>query len=363
MEAKEGNSKETIPMPPFPCRRAFGFCNWVLAIFDSDLRLAIVYSRLADRDRSVPLSPLAPVPSESSALKPASVTIRVPATSGNLGPGFDTLGLALKLYNFVRLTRAPGKAVELVSPIAPGVRTAATAMLAAAADLFFQRMGKARFGFEVSLRGDVPVARGLGSSVTARLGVVAGLNELTRAKLTREQLLNIVTELEHHPDNAAPAIFGGFTVAGMVNGEARCLAFPVSPRVKFVTLIPRFEISTEQARTLVPQTFSKSDTVQNLSRVAFLSAALASGNYGTLRGWFDDRIHQPYREKLIPQLSRVIRAGEKAGAVGGWLSGSGSTIMCLTLANTRAVARAMQRHLPDSDVKILTADAKGFQVL
>jgi homoserine kinase len=140
------------------------------------------------------------------------------------------------------------------------------------------------------------------------------------------------------------------------------LRCPVSPKAKFVTLIPRFELSTEQARKLVPQTFSKADTVHSLNRAALISAAFALGDYESLRGVFDDRVHQPYREQLIPQLSAVIRAGEKAGAIGGWLSGSGSTIMCLTLENPETVAQAMQRVLKDSDVQILTADKDGVKV-
>jgi homoserine kinase len=291
-----------------------------------------------------------------------SITIRVPGTTSNLGPGFDTLGLAFRLYNRVSVTPAAKRGVEITSPIAAEARAGATAMLVESASLFFKRAGKKSFGFDISLTGDVPIARGLGSSATARLGVVAALNELTEAKLDRHALLDLVTELEGHPDNAAPAVFGGFTAAGMVGKSVRVLRCPVSPKAKFVTLIPRFELSTEQARKLVPQTFSKADTVHSLNRAALISAAFALGDYESLRGVFDDRVHQPYREQLIPQLSAVIRAGEKAGAIGGWLSGSGSTIMCLTLENPETVAQAMQRVLKDSDVQILTADKDGVKV-
>lgn len=296
-------------------------------------------------------------------MKQDSITVRVPGTTSNLGPGFDTLGIALKLYNHVRVTRAEGKGVELISPIGGDERVEATAMLAEAAKLFFRRARKPVFGIEVSLSGDVPIARGLGSSVTARLGVVAALNELAGARLSRQELLEIAAELEGHPDNAAPAIFGGFTAAGIIGNSVRCVHFPVSSRLKFVALIPRFEVSTEEARKLVPPTFSKDDTVHNLNRAALISAAFASGDYRQLRGLFEDRVHQPYRERLIPQLSRVIRAGEKAGALGGWLSGSGSTIICVALERPQAVAGAMQRQLKNSEVKVLTADNQGARVL
>jgi homoserine kinase len=296
-------------------------------------------------------------------VKTKSITVRVPATTSNLGPGFDTLGVALSLYNMVKVTRVPERGVTIRSPIAEPDRAAADEMLVDAAQLFFRRTRQSAFGLAVSLRGDVPVARGLGSSVTVRLGVVAALNALTRSGLRRAALLDLVTELEHHPDNAAPAIYGGFTVAGSVGRTVRCLAFPVSPKLRFVALIPRFEVSTEMARRLVPNSFSKADTVHNLNRAALISAAFASGDYAHLRGLFDDRVHQPYRQPLIPQLSRVIQAGEKAGAIGGWLSGSGSTIICLALTNATAVARAMQRQLRNSDTRILAAENVGYKIV
>jgi homoserine kinase len=295
-------------------------------------------------------------------MKRQAVTVRVPGSTSNLGPGFDTLGLALRIYNRVRVVRATVKGVEIISPLTDEHRIKTTAMISEAARLFFRRTQQHAFGIEVTLIGEVPVARGLGVSATARLGVVAALNELTQTRLGRQDLLEIVTELEGHPDNASPAIFGGFTVSGVIGKTVRCFRFPVSPRLKFVTLIPCFEMSTEEARKLVPATFSKADTAHNLNRAALISAAFASGDYDRLRGVFEDRVHQPYREKLIPQLSRVIEAGEKAGAIGGWLSGSGSAIMCLTLERTERVARAMQNQLRDSQMRILTADNAGFRV-
>ncbi len=291
----------------------------------------------------------------------ASASVRVPGTTANLGPGFDTLGLALRFYNRCEVTRRAARGVNIVSPIAEDARAGATSMLTEASKLFFRRAKVPAFGFDIALTGDVPIARGLGSSVTARLGCVAALNRLMGEPLGRPELFQLVTELEGHPDNAAPAIFGGFTASTMVGREARAVRFPVSRAAKFVTLIPNFEVSTPMARKLVPQQFSKADTVHCLTRVALITAAFASGNLEALRGCFDDRIHQPYREALIPQLSSVIRAGERAGAIGGWLSGSGSTIMCLTLAKPEAVAKAMHRALPDSQVHILEADRDGLR--
>ena len=143
----------------------------------------------------------------------------------------------------------------------------------------------------------------------------------------------------------------------------RCHSFPVSARLKCVTLIPESGISTDEARKLLPTTYPKADTAHALNRAALITAAFSSRNYEALRGVFDDRMHQPFREKLLPQLSGVIRAGEKAGALGGFLSGSGSSIMCLTLEKPDAVARAMLRQLPGSALRVLSVDSQGFRVM
>ena len=290
-----------------------------------------------------------------------SSTVRVPGTTANLGPGFDTLGIALKLHNRITVHPTDRRGIVITSPIDEASRGPATTMLQEAATAFFRAAKKPSFGFEIAITGEVPLARGLGSSVTARLGCTAALNRMVGEPLDREALFQLVSRLEGHPDNAAPATFGGFTASTMVGDKARAIRFPVPTAAQFVTLIPNFEVSTPMARKLVPQQFSKADTVHCLTRVALITAAFASGNLEALRGCFDDRIHQPYREQLIPQLSRVIRAGEKAGAIGGWLSGSGSTIICLTVQNPEAVARAMHRALPDSSMHILQADSTGLK--
>lgn len=290
------------------------------------------------------------------------VTIKVPASTSNLGSGFDTLGLALRLYNTVRVRRLSGQRIAVVLPLS-GIDTAtAEQMIIEAVRLFFRRTRQTRFGIEVALAGDVPVARGLGASATARVGVIAALNVLTQARLSRQRLLELATELEGHPDNASPAILGGFTVSGQVGNTVRCLRFPVDRRLKFVTLIPRFSVRTDEARQLMPASYSRADTAHGLNRAALISAAVASRDYTALRGLFDDRMHQPFREPLVPRLPQVIRAGERRGALGGFLSGSGSAIICLALGHAAAVAEAMQRALPDSEVKILSADNEGFVI-
>ncbi len=295
------------------------------------------------------------------------ITVQVPASTSNLGSGFDTLGLAVGLYNRLTVRRRPGIRVTLAWPADPVDRDWFHTALNAAADRFFAHTGRRPLGVEVILSGEVPVARGLGASATIRVGLLAALNELTGGGVSRDELLAMATALEGHPDNASPAIFGGFTISGHVgrgrSSTIRCLSFPVASRLKLVTLMPRVGISTEKARRLLPARYPRADTVHALNRAALITAALSSGRYDALEGLFDDRVHQPYRECLLPELSRVIRAGVRAGALGGFLSGSGSSIMCLSLRRPRAVAVAMQKVMPEARVCILTADNLGLRVI
>jgi homoserine kinase len=278
-----------------------------------------------------------------------SVTFRIPGTTANLGPGYDCLGIALALSNRVTVS----KTTTLTATTAPD---AAGPMAATAAALFFKSASVQPFTFDWKIEGEVPQSRGMGSSVTVRLGLLSGLNALANFPLSRHQLFEMCAGLEGHPDNAAPAAFGGFTVAG-----GRELArFEVSPALSFVLLIPNFEISTPEARKVLPQNLDRLSAVASCANACRITAAFASQNYHLLKGAFSDGLHQPFRESLIPFLPDVIRAGESAGALGGFLSGSGSTICCVTLQDPEKVARAMHAAAhKDAYTAITTADNEG----
>lgn len=275
-----------------------------------------------------------------------SATTRVPATSANLGPGYDCLGVALQIYNRVTVTR------EDAPPPDP--------MIAGAAGAFFARARLPSFPFSWKIEGDVPRSRGLGSSVTVRLGLLGGLCELCANPLTRDDLFQICAELEGHPDNAAPAAYGGFTICGTENSVAR---FEVAPELKFVLLIPDFEVATSEARKVLPEHIAHRDAAKNAAHACRITAAFAARKYDQLRGAFTDFLHQDYREPLIPFLKDVIRAGEKAGALGGYLSGSGSTIACVTLEKPNEIGEAMRAAAGGSGKLIITtADNDGARI-
>ena len=274
------------------------------------------------------------------------VTVRASASTSNLGPGFDCLGVALSLYNQVT--------------VKSGTAGGGNRMVRDAARKFFAVANCKPFDFSCDILGNVPIGRGLGSSVTVRLGVLHALNEIARTNFSRDELFKLCAELEGHPDNAAPASFGGFTIARGTDVQH----FNVSPRLRFILLIPSFEISTIEARRLLPADILRTNAARNTANVAAIAAAFATRDYKRLRGCFVDYLHQPFRKKLVPFLDRVITAAERSGALGAFLSGSGSAICALALDDSKKIAAAMQRacRLFHTQTVITRADNRGVRI-
>ncbi len=280
------------------------------------------------------------------------VTVRVPGSTSNLGPGFDCLGLALALHNHVTVSRAAAEP-RLPHPMVDGV-----------AARFFAASGREPFPFTWAIGGEVPISRGLGSSVTLRHGILHGLNALAGEPLALEDLFRICAEEEHHPDNAGPAAFGGF-FCGQPGGG--WLTAPVDPALRFVLLVPELEVLTDAARQVLPLMLPLREVVANTGNAALLAAAMVSGRYEKLRGCFHDHLHQPARAPLIPGLFAVIRAATEAGALGGFLSGSGSTICAVSWhADETAIAAAMLAAWPGpapARTLVVSADNEGARLV
>jgi homoserine kinase len=234
-------------------------------------------------------------------------------------------------------------------------------MVRAAAAAFFGRAQRKPFPFSCAITGDIPACRGLGGSATVRLGVISGLNELAGRPLQRQGVFEICSQLEGHPDNAAPAAFGGFNVVR--DGQRQ--TFTVSAQLHFVLLVPNFEIATEKARRVLPSRVDRLHAVENCRNACAITAAFASREYEKLRGAFVDRLHQPFRKKLIPFLDNVIAAAESAGALGAFLSGSGSAICAITLRSPERISRAMLAAAKSEAVRaiITSADNRGARIL
>jgi homoserine kinase len=230
-----------------------------------------------------------------------------------------------------------------------------------AARRFFRAADCEPFAFSCRVEGEVPRSRGLGSSVTIRLGVLHALNALLDHPLKHAQIFALCAELEGHPDNAAPAEFGGFVVARR-NWHQK---FPVDSRLSFVLLIPAFEVKTAEARRVLPDEIDRLRAVESCGNACAITAAFASRAYENLRGMWHDHLHQPFRAKFAPFLDRVIGAGENAGALGGFLSGSGSTIACVTLRAPEKVAAAMRSAsaLDEAETRVTSADNDGARIV
>jgi homoserine kinase len=290
------------------------------------------------------------------------ITVRIPASTSNLGPGFDCLGVALRIYNNVTMVRDASR--QHLHP----------RIISDAADRFFKQSRRRAFPFSYSVTKNIPRSRGLGSSATIRLGVLLALNRLSGNPLDQFTIFRLCAELEGHPDNAAPATLGGFTVVqrnatvsvpqGQQDARPSFQRFAVSPQLYFVLFIPDLEIRTSRARNVLPSKISHTTAVQNCANACALTAAFVSQDYQKLRGAFADHLHQPFRAKLIPFLPRVIAAAEKAGALGAFLSGSGSTIAAITLNSSKKIAAAMARAAKTPGRTIIThADNLGAKIL
>ena len=298
---------------------------------------------------------------------PETVTVRVPGSTSNCGSGFDTLGLALAIYNRVTLTRRAGAAPGA----AAGANTAARALVEPAGAAFFQKTGRAPFGFDCEVDGEVPSARGLGSSATVRAGVIAGLNALAGAGLSHREIVELVTALEGHPDNAAPSVWGGFCVSrtSPVNGAfLDCVRIAVPAELAFVVVAPRVKVLTKESRRALPKQVPFFDAVKSINAASFLVAAFATRGFGKLRHAVADFIHEPYRLPAVPGGRAAIDAGITAGALAGWLSGSGSGVLCVCEAPVAvAVRQAMEAALTAARVAcdgswVLAADNDGLRL-
>lgn len=295
-----------------------------------------------------------------------SVIIQAPASTSNCGPGFDTLSIALSLYNFIRVTRREDAAIVAEAPAVEIAR----GMVEEAALSFEQAAGVSIGGFSFDVWGEVPVARGLGSSSTIRAGIIAGLNHLAGDPLDKAAMIRLTTKLDNAPDNACAVFSGGFCIARtepLTFAYREHVKFDLPPELVFAVVSPDYEVLTETSRRVLPDTLPFNDVVQSANSLAYLVGVLVSGDFARLTGSVEDYIHQPYRELLNPFARESIAAGCHSGAYTGWLSGSGSTVVCVCNPSTvQTVLRAMQsvysQNGMNSRMYRLTTDNQGLTV-
>ncbi len=271
------------------------------------------------------------------------VRVRVPASTANLGPGFDALGMALALYNEIEVELAgTGLQLEIEGEGAERLQALRERNLVARSVAeTLERLGVRTDGFRIRMLNRIPLSRGLGSSSAAALGGVAAAAALAGTVLGPEEMLDLALPFEGHPDNITPALLGGLTVSTLVEGKVRCVKFPVPEALQAIAVIPEFHLSTAKARRALPSTVPRADAVFNVGRVALFLAAMHAGRLDLLREAAQDRLHQPYRAALVPGMAEVLAEGERAGALACFLSGAGPTLLALTTGDGGEIGERM----------------------
>ncbi|ABO49700.1 homoserine kinase [Desulforamulus reducens MI-1] len=281
-----------------------------------------------------------------------TIKVQVPATTANMGPGFDCLGMALGLYNEIHMSLSPGKLfIDVQGEGAEDIKRDETNIVWQAAQRVFQELDLENPGLTIKLINQIPTSRGLGSSAAAIVGGLIAANQLTGGILDQDRLLGLATELEGHPDNVAPALLGGIVISVVAEGEVHYIKINPPEDLNTVVAIPDFLLSTRKAREVLPKTVSLRDAIFNLSHTALLVGALCEKRLDLLSVAGKDVLHQPYRASLIPGMKEVIQAANEAGALNVTLSGAGPTVIALTSGFSEEIARSMEQTFQRANVK------------
>ena len=300
-----------------------------------------------------------------------SFTVTVPATTANLGPGFDCLGAALSLYNRVTLTPIPDTALQLqisvTGPEADKVSRQTDNLIYRSISTFYRHLEQSLPSLQLDIELGIPLARGLGSSATAIVAGLVGANALAGSPFNTQELLNLAIALEGHPDNVAPALLGNCQLSVQDGDRWEINPMPWADNLIPVVAIPDFELSTEAARSVLPPAYDRKDVIFNSAHLALLLQALATGRGDWLRVAMEDKIHQPYRQGLIPGYLALKQAALEAGAYNLVISGAGPTLMAITSPETATiVAQALQQTWQDNGITtqthILALDRQGTRV-
>ncbi len=295
-------------------------------------------------------------------------TARIPASTTNLGPGFDVLGLALQLYSTVTL-EITGEDTEVVVSGVDFEKIPSTPEHSGfkAVETIFQRSGIPQpKGMRLRIENGIPAIRGLGGSGTAILGGLLTANELCDSPFSLSDILDIASEIEGHPDNVAASLYGGMVISVQDGNSIHTIKLDCDPALHLVLAIPEFTLSTQAARDILPDTVKFSDAIYNISRCSLLVASIATGKLDMLALSMKDVLHQPYRSNLIPGFDEVVEAASAAGALSITLSGAGPTIAAFCLNNMEIVGKQMKaafmRHNISCEIKVLRADPEGARV-
>ncbi|WP_231037941.1 homoserine kinase [Pectinatus frisingensis] len=299
------------------------------------------------------------------ATKSKTVKVRIPATTANCGPGFDSLGIACDIYNILELTlysenylhiEISGEGTEYIPTDDKNLVWKVIKDLIDITDAPYK-------GAYIKMHNAIPLSRGLGSSAAAIAGGLSAANYALNEPLDKNGLLKLAASIEGHPDNVAPAIFGGITISFKDADDIRTFSFLPKLALKMIVTVPQFFLSTKKSRKVLPEKVTLKDAAFNISHVAALTAALCTGNAAVLSYAFADKLHQPYRACLIPGMCEVFTAARQAGALGAAISGAGPSLIAFATENEdligQAMVQAFAEHNVDSYYMALNIDNTG----
>jgi len=294
------------------------------------------------------------------------IKVQIPATSANIGAGFDSLGLAVSMYNYINLEEQDS--IEIVALDGVPIPTDESNLVYQCVKYIYDLCDKPLKGIRIEQINNIPMARGLGSSSACIVGGLVGANAMLGNPLRTSDLVNIAATMEGHPDNSTPALLGGLVTAVLENGKVYYVKQEIAEDLRFVTIIPDFELKTKFAREALPKEIPHKDGVFNLSRAALMSVSLYSRNYQNLRIAADDRLHQPYRLSLINGAHDVLEMSYKHGAYASYISGAGSTLMSIISSGNFEFEGIVREYLQENGldgwkVNVLSIDNEGTRII
>ncbi len=296
------------------------------------------------------------------------IRVRVPATSANMGPGFDSLGIALDMYNYVSVEETgSGVSIEITDESKRFLPVDETNLVYRSMREVFDASGYRPHGLRIVLENNIPVTRGLGSSSAGIVGGLYAGNILAGNPFSKNELLGMAARIEGHADNVTPAMMGGFTVNVFNKGKISYIKHEMNDDLMFAAIVPEFLLPTKKSRSILPRFVPHRDAVYNTGHSTLLAASIISGKYENIRPAINDRLHQGYRKRLIPAMDDIFRMCYQNGALGVYLSGAGPTVVAIIKATNRSFNAAMSRNLAkkmnNRRLYILKADNEGVTVV
>jgi len=289
--------------------------------------------------------------------------IKIPATSANLGPGFDSLGLAISLYNYVTIKPCTFQSISIKGEGSDRPKLKVNNIFVSIFTEIYKELAGKKSNFRFEFENNIPFSRGMGSSSAVIVGAIASAYEMANIKISKKAILNRALIYENHPDNIAPAVYGGFTTSVVVGDEVKTLKKELPNSLKAIMVIPNRPMSTAHSRTRLPKSYYMSDVIYNSSRIGLMSAAFFCEDWELLKFVSSDKIHENRRMKNLKELFSVRKIALQNGALMSTLSGSGSSFFSMTYAkNANKLSEKLQKSFPNFRVEVFSFDNTGFKV-